>query len=359
MTIYTNNKMRNTMKHLKHISSVSLLLASSFFLLTGCAAKKTEEKAESISDIQRREGVPVRIIAAKDTSIEEYEMLGGTAEGYIQTTLSAGMAGKISVLNVKVGDFIAQDASLMTIAPDMPQNYEVVKQQVENAQKSKDRITALAAQGGVPQQVIDDVNTSLFVAKEGLESVRKSQFVLAPFSGTIVNVFQMINSIVGHSTDLATIAKIEKIRVPLTVSDIMINRFKIGQKAFAVTGTDTIEGMIEKVALAGVDANHTFKVEAVFENPKRILKPAMYVPVKVITATKANAITLPLDAVIADGSRKYVYIINGDVATSSNVATGIRSGNVFEIVAGVQVNDKIVVSGSSLLFDGTKVKVVN
>ncbi len=359
MTIYTNNKMGNTMTHLKHISSISVLLASSFILLTGCAAKKEEKKAESISDIQKREGVPVRVVAAKDTSIEEYEMLGGTAEGYIQTTLSAAMPGKISALKVKVGDHIAQDASLMTIAPDIPQHYEVVKQQVENAQKSKDRIAALAAQGGVPQQVIDDVNTQLFVAKEGLESVRKSQFVLAPFSGTIVNVFQMLNSKVGPGAELATVAKIEKIRVPLTVSDVLINRFKIGQKAFAITGNDTIEGIIEKVALAGIDANHTFKIEAVFENHKRILKPAMYVPVKVVTATKSNAITLPLDAVIVDGSRKYVYIINGDVATSSNVATGIRSGNVYEIVAGVQVNDKVVVSGSSLLFDGTKIKVVN
>jgi RND family efflux transporter MFP subunit len=359
MSINTNNKMRNTMKHLKLISSISVLLASSLILLTGCAAKKTEEKAESISDIQKREGVPVRIAAAKDTSIEEYEMLGGTAEGYIQTTLSAGMPGKISVLNIKVGDYIAQDASLMTIAPDIPQHYEVVKQQVENAQKSKDRIVALAAQGGVPQQVIDDVNTQLFTAKEGLESVRKSQFVLAPFAGTIVNVFQMLNSKVGPGAELATIAKIEKIRVPLTVSDIMINRFKVGQKAFAIINNDTIEGIIEKVALAGVEATHTFKIEAVFENPKRVLKPAMYIPVKVITATKNNTITLPLDAVIADGSRKYVYIINGDVATSSNVSTGIRSGNVYEIVAGVQVNDKVVVSGSSLLFDGTKVKIVN
>lgn len=359
MSIYLKNNMRNTMKNLKHISSVSVLLASSFILLTGCAAKKTEEKAESISDIQKREGVPVRISAAKDTSIEEYEMLGGTAEGYIQTTLGAGLPGKISVMNVKVGDYIAQDASLMSIAPDIPQHYEVVKQQVENFQKSKDRITALAAQGGVPQQVIDDVNTNLYTAKEGLESVRKSQFVLAPFSGTIVNIYQMLNSKVGPGADLATIAKIEKIRVPLTVSDIMINRFKIGQKAFAITGRDTIEGIIEKVALAGVEATHTFKIEAVFENPNRVLKPAMYVPVKVITATKTNAITLPLDAVINDGSRKYVYIINGDIATSSNVATGIRSGNTYEIVAGVQVNDNVVISGSSLLFDGTKVKVVN
>jgi membrane fusion protein (multidrug efflux system) len=328
-------------------------------LLAGCAAKKAEEKSESISDIQKREGVPVRVTVARDTMIQEYEILGGTAEGYIQTTLGAGLSGKISVLNVKVGDFIAQDASLMTISPDIPMHYEVVKQQVENAQKSKDRIAALAEQGGVPQQVIDDVNTQLYVAKEGLESVRKSQFVLSPFSGTVVNVFQMINSKVGSGNDLATVAKIEKIRIPLIVSDIMINRFKVGQKAFAVISDDTIEGSIEKVALAGVEATHTFKIEAVFDNQKRLIKPAMYVPVKVVTAEKGNAITLPLDAVITEGSKKYVYLVNGEKATVSNVSIGIRSGNVYEIIAGVQDNDKVVVSGASLLSDGSKIRIVN
>jgi RND family efflux transporter MFP subunit len=353
-----NNKSGNTMEQIKTIRSLSVFLAS-FLVLAGCGAKKTEEKSESISDIQKREGIPVRVIVARDTTIQEYEILGGTAEGYIQTTLSAGLPGKISVLNVKVGDYIAQDASLMTIAPDIPQHYEVVKQQVENAQKSKERIAALAEQGGVPQQVIDDVNTQLYVAKEGLESVRKSQFVLAPFSGTVVNVFQMLNSKVGPGAELATIAKIEKIRVPLTVSDIMINRFKVGQKAYAMIANDTIEGKIEKVALAGIEATHTFRIEAVFDNPQRIVKPAMYVPVKVVITEKQNTITLPLDAVISEGSKKYVYLINGENAEVSNVSVGIRSGNVYEIISGVKGDDNVVVNGSSLLSDGSKVRVVN
>lgn len=354
-----NCKMGNTMEHKKTVRLLSYFLASSFLLLAGCAAQKAEEKSESISDIQKRDGIPVRIIVARDTTIQEYEILGGTAEGYIQTTLSAGLPGKISALNAKVGDFIAQDASVMTIAPDIPQHYEVVKQQVENAQRSKERITALAEQGGVPQQVIDDVNTQLYVAKEGLESVRKSQFVLAPFSGTVVNVFQMLNSKVGPGAELVAIAKIERIRVPLTVSDIMINRFKVGQKAYAMIGNDTIEGKIEKVALAGIEATHTFKVEAVFNNPKRIVKPAMYVPVKVVIAEKENAITLPIDAVISEGSKKYVYLINGENAKVSNVSVGIRSGNVYEIISGVKGDDNVVVNGSSLLSDGSKVRVVN
>ena len=351
------------MKQRKHcfidLRYLILAIVSSILLLAGCSAKKEEEKTESISDIQRRDCIPVRVTVAAVASIQGYELLGGTAEGYMQTTLSAGVPGKISKLNVKVGDNISQEASLMTIEPDIPQNYDLVKQQYENALKSQGRIQALAEQGGVSQQIIDDINTQVYAAKEGLESVRKSQFVLAPFSGTVVSLFQMVNSKVGPGAELAKIAKINNIRIPIVVSDIIINKFKAGQTAYAMVGSDTLKGSIEKVALAGAQGTHTFIVEAVFKNPRRVIKPAMYVPVKVITENRENAITLPMDAIISEGAQKYVYLISNETAVKSVVTLGIRSGDIYEVVSGVQDGDQVVVNGSSLLADGSKVNIVD
>jgi multidrug efflux pump subunit AcrA (membrane-fusion protein) len=85
----------------------------------------------------------------------------------------------------------------------------------------------------------------------------------------------------------------------------------------------------------------------------------MYVPVKVITENRQNVITLPMDAVISEASEKYVYIIADGVAKKSVVSLGIRSGDVYEITDGVRDGDDVVLSGSSLLSDGTKVRIVN
>jgi membrane fusion protein (multidrug efflux system) len=333
------------------------LLIASLIVMVGCT-KQQEEKSESVADIQKRDGVPVRVIKSGFGQMLAYELLGGTAEGYFQSTLNAGIAGKVSDIKGNVGDIVTQNASLMSIEPDGSQNFELTKQQFETAKKSRERILALAEQGGVAQEIIDRVDAEFAAAREGLEAVRKSQFIPAPFEGTIVNIFQTVNNKVSSGDKLLTIAKMDKIRVPLVVSDVLINKFKTGLSAMAIIGTDTINGLIEKVSLSGQDQTHTFIIEAVFNNSRKLLKPSMYVPVKVITNVKPHVISLPLDAIIDDNSKKLVYKIENGVSKRYGVTTGIRVGEVCEVLSGINDGDLVVVSGMSLLADSSKVKII-
>lgn len=336
-----------------------LTVFSAFFILIGCT-QKTVEKVESIADIQKREGTPVRAIKTQATVITNYELLGGTAEGYYQTTITSAIPGKITAVNVTVGDQVEQNSSLMTIEPDMAANYNLAKTQYETSRKSRERLLALAEQGGVSQEVIDQVNAAYLAAKESMDAMRKNQFVPAPFAGTIVDVFQTDNKRINAGDNLVTIARIDRIRIPIVVSDVLINKFKTGQKAIAINGiNDSIHGSIEKVALSGQKSTHTFEMEAVFNNPGKVLKPGMYIPVKVIVDRKDNVISLPMEVVISEGSEKFVYVVKDLVAKKIPVSVGIRDGNLLEIVSGVSEGDLVVVSGASMLSEGARVKIVN
>ena len=50
---------------------------------TGCAKHK-KQASESIADIQKREGIPVRTMTITPGTIEAAENVGGTAEGFFQ-----------------------------------------------------------------------------------------------------------------------------------------------------------------------------------------------------------------------------------------------------------------------------------
>lgn len=336
-----------------NLSALAVLFAA--LIMAGCK-QKTDEKVESIADIQKREGFPVRVMKAEKSAITSYELLGGTAEGYYQTTITSTITGKITSVNVSVGDKVEQNSSLMTIEPDVATNYNLAKTQYETSRKSRERLLALAEQGGVAQEMIDQIEATYQAAKEDMEAMRKNQFVPAPFSGTVVNLFQTDNKRVNAEDKLVTIARIDKIRVPIVVSDILINKFKNGQKAIAA---DSIPGSIGKVALSGQQSTHTFIIEALFDNPGKVLKPGMYVPVKVIVDKKEDVISLPIEVVLSEGKEKFVYVVKDLQAKKVPVSVGIRGEERLEIVSGVSEGDMVVVSGSSVLADGVRVKIVD
>ena len=339
---------------------ILLTLCISAFLFSECSRGKRPAAAttESITDIQKREGVPVRVVTAERSSLTLYEYVGGTAEGYFQTTLTSGIPGTITSVNVAIGDNVRKDASLMKIEPATPQNYDLVKQQFENAEKSRERVNALAKEGAVSQEILDQVAIGYSTAKEGLDIVRKNQFVVAPINGTVVNIHKQVNNTVFPGAELVTLADIRKIKVPVTVSDLLINRFKKGQRAEAVVGGDTIEGTVDRIPLSGNESTHTFEIDVVFDNPKYRIKPGMYLEMRIITSEKTGVVTLPMDAVIIDGKDQSVFIVTDSIAKKMTIVTGDRSGDTFEITQGVTEGVQVVVSGASLLAESTKVKIV-
>jgi len=328
--------------------------------LGGCAKKEASQAAvsESIADIQKREGVPVRVVTAERSTLIIYEFAGGTAEGYFQTTLTAGMPGTITKVNVSIGDNVKEDASLMQIEPSSPQNYDLVKQQFDNAAKSRERVTALAKEGAVSQEIIDQIDVGYNTAKEGLDIVRKSQFVVAPFGGTVVNIHINVNNNVFPGAELVTIANINKIRIPITVSDLLINKFKKGQIALAIINGDTLRGTIDKVPLSGNESTHTFNIDVVFDNQDYRIKPGMYVKLQVVVDQKQDIISLPMDAVIIEGNNQSAFVVTNGVAQKIAITTGVRSADTFEITSGIPDGAIVVVSGASLLSDGTKTRAV-
>jgi len=323
---------------------------------TGCTKHK-KQVAESIADIQKREGVPVRAITVQPGCIAAVENAGGTAEGIFQSSITAIANGRITQINVKVGDYVEKNASLMTIVPDAAQTFAVSKVQLDNAEKARDRIKALVAQGGASQEMLDNAETELAVAREAVGSMEKSEFVLAPFAGTITAVYPSPNSIIAKEKPLIDIARLDKIRLSVTVSELIINRFKTGQPATVVVGSDTIRGTVGEVSLAG-SANHTFTLDVMFDNKNHVIKPGMYLTANVVVAQKNGVLSLPLETVLSDGTEHYVYVIIDGTAYRVSVVPGMRGDDHIEIKEGLHAGDMVVTEGATNLSENTKVKIV-
>jgi membrane fusion protein, multidrug efflux system len=332
------------------------IVAFSLVVLSGCTRK--QEKPQSAADIQKREGIPVTVMTISRGDLEAVELAGGTIEGYQQSVLSASIPAVISSIRVSVGQAVEKDAVLITLDPNSTSPYAIAQAGYQSTEKSLERTKALAEQGGVSQDVVDQLNSAYAIQKAGLEGARKMETILAPFAGTIVELNQPVYTVASPGKALVKIAALGRIRVKMNISEALIDRYKTGQKAIIETDTDTLPGKVEKVSLAADESNHIFIVETVFDNTKRKFKPGMYVAVKVVVDKRPSVLSLPMETVIAEGVEKYVYTVENGVARKAPLTVGIRGGDHLEILSGLTDNAVVVTSGASLLSDGLKVKIV-
>ncbi|CAG0965076.1 partial Multidrug resistance protein MdtA, partial [Anaerolineae bacterium] len=64
------------------------------------------------------------------------------------------------------------------------------------------------------------------------------------------------------------------------------------------------------------------------------------------------------DALIARNSKNFVFLIKGDRVVQTPVTTGIRIGDMIEVLDGINLDDKVAVKPLNKLKDGSKVKIV-
>ncbi len=104
----------------------------------------------------------------------------------------------------------------------------------------------------------------------------------------------------------------------------------------------------------------SFQVRAVLPNPKRELRPGMFVTADVKGGTRPNAIVVPQLAVQQASKGHVVYVVKQDgTAELRPVVVGDYSGEQGILIAsGLQAGDRVVVDGALRVVPGQPVKIV-
>ncbi len=344
------------MRRVRAVVMMITLLAL-FAGMSGCAKKETAE-TKSIAQIQKEEGIPVSIQQTSQGTIRAIEINGGTVEGIDQAVVSNGMPGTIKSLKKKVGSSVKKGEIVAVIDPDGGSPYTAVKTAHDYAEKAYKRAEELFKEGAVSQEMLDGAKAQFEGAKQQLNQTVEAINVIAPFSGTVIEVFETANSKVGPGTDIAKIARLDRVRIELSINETLIHRFNNDQKAYVVIDADTLWGTVEKVAMGADAMMHAFPVTTVYKNSKAKLKAGTFVMVHVIVEEHANALYVPIETIQFANQESFVYVVTGDIAEKITVITGIRNGLSFEVKQGLTAEDMVVLQGISLISDGVKVKVV-
>jgi multidrug efflux system membrane fusion protein len=168
-----------------------------------------------------------------------------------------------------------------------------------------------------------------------------------------------------------TLADLTRVKAVFGVPDLLVGRVQIGtplQITSEAFGTAEFPGRVTAVAPAADTQSRVFNVEVTIPNPQQQLKAGMIATVEVApagdAAIPAGAPTVSVSAVVKsarqEGFAVFVAEGQGETATvrARDVGLGRIAGNRVAVSSGLEVGDRVVVSGASLLTDGDAVRVI-
>jgi RND family efflux transporter MFP subunit len=111
----------------------------------------------------------------------------------------------------------------------------------------------------------------------------------------------------------------------------------------------------------------TIRLRAVFANPRGIFKAGLFVRVQLPLGEPYETLLIPDEALISDQGKKYVYVVNSDnvvvyrQVALGQVLEGLRAIKFppkgKESVEGVQVGERVIISGMQRVRTGQQVNV--
>lgn len=102
----------------------------------------------------------------------------------------------------------------------------------------------------------------------------------------------------------------------------------------------------------------TIRMRARVPNSDGLIRPGMLGTARVRGSAPYEAVLLPQTAILADGARRIVYVVNEeDTVEARTVTQGPLSGNLRVIASGLEPEDRVVVNGLLRARPGAQVQV--
>jgi RND family efflux transporter MFP subunit len=186
----------------------------------------------------------------------------------------------------------------------------------------------------------------------------KSITLYSPASGYVTTRNAFASQKVTPETELYAITDLSRVWVMADIFEADAPQVRVGQSAL-VSLPGSARGIAARVSYLNPQADaaaHTIKARLDLANPGLALKPDMFVDVTMQLGA-ARRLTVPSEAVLDSGTTKTVFVDRGNgVFEPRAVETGVRVNDRVEIVKGLKVGERIVISAAFLLDSESQIK---
>jgi len=215
------------------------------------------------------------------------------------------------------------------------------------------------------QEQINTAAAQVAAAKghyDGAEAQVSYSEIRSPITGVITDRPIYPGEMAAAGAPMLTVMDMSKVVARVNMAQDQAKNVKAGNEA-TITPADGGELVTGKVIIVSPasDANSTtVQVWVQADNPGEKMHAGQAVHVSIVAATLEGATLIPTAAVLPNAEGETIVLIVDDknVAHEKVVQIGVREPEMVQIVAGVDVGQRVVTQGGLGLEDKTKVRVM-
>ena len=279
-------------------------------------------------------------------------------------TLRPEVAGRISAIQFQEGQRVAKGAPLVRLdAAVTDAELQQARANLVLAKSKFDRAVDLARQNFISGQAKDEAENNYKVAQAAValvEAKLAKTEIKAPFAGIIGLRVVSVGDYVKEGADLVNLEAIDPLKVDFRVPETFLRQVQVGQAvevALDALPGKSYDGKVIALNPLVDAAGRAIVIRAQVRNQDAALRPGMFARVRLITRAEREALVLPEEALVPQGTEQFVFRIVDGKATRVKVETGQRRDGKVEVVSGVDKGDVIVTAGQLRLRDGAPVRV--
>ena len=358
----------------------AILLFAILLIPTGCSdGSRPEGRAVQLSTLDRdASAYPVELAEVREEEVVEWIRAMGSVRADQRVNLSAEVGGRLAAIEVEVGDLVERgdllarlDDERLRIARDLARaEVEMAGANLEKSRRDSQRQVNLYEDLVTSEYSLEEAGLKaridegqLKVAQARLAASERNladASIVSPVDGEITRKHVEVGELVEAGTPLFDIAKIDRVRVVVHVSELEITRLHKEQEAeVTVDGHPGVvfRGAVNTISAQADPQTRAFPVEILVVNDRaEKLLPGFIGRARIRGRTFGNAISLPEEVVVQRDGRPVVFVAAGDTASARAIETEFADRGTVVISKGLKPGDRVIVTGQQSLRNGDRIQ---
>jgi HlyD family secretion protein len=180
--------------------------------------------------------------------------------------------------------------------------------------------------------------------------------VRSPVSGQVGQLFIAQTATVPKDAKLLTVVDLSALEVQVNVPESFARDLAAGMPAVISGNGNDWKGAVSAISPEVVNGEVVARVRFDGDKPKQ-LRQNQRLSVRIVLDKRDNALTVARGSFVDESGGRYAYVVRDGIAYKMPVTLGPSSIDKDEILQGLKVGDKVVISGTSNFNGAAKVAI--
>lgn len=343
----------------------ALGLACLMLILAGCGGDGDGKKDESKQESTEEKGIVVEVAPVSRATIAASYNGTATLDATAQAQVVAKASGVLLSVLTEEGQPVQVGQVIARLDPDQPR-LEVARNEamLRKLEAEFARSTELFERKLVAADAHERIRYDLETQRAAWDMAKLQLSyteIRAPISGVVARRMVKQGNLIKINDALFDIVDVARLEAVLNVPERELRNMAAGQpvqlRVDAAPGTG-FDGVIDRVSPVVDPASGTFRVVCAFSDATGVLKPGMFGRIEVSFDERANALTVPREALIEGEGDVAVFMVKDGVAVRTPIQPGHVNAKLVEVLAGIAEGERVVTKGKVSLRDGSRISVL-